>query len=185
MSTDLWNKFDPEKSSFMRGLSEPFLADLGRVVAAWSIVEHDLDILFLRHVVRPSSKIAQDELRPMTLPFDKKMHAFKKRIAEMNLPVTLLKRVTSTLDKASTLRKERDKIAHSLWNISLKPSQSGMLIEQDVGVRMYQSWRKLLASQETREVTTEELREIFGRIHHLWFHLLILSLEGDFCDHRG
>ena len=34
-------------SSFMKGFSEAYLADLGRIIAAWSHIEQQFDMLFL------------------------------------------------------------------------------------------------------------------------------------------
>ena len=50
------------QSSFMAGISEAYLADLGRVVAAWAHVEHSFLIHFLRDVAmhHASSKSLKD-----------------------------------------------------------------------------------------------------------------------------
>ena len=40
-----------ENSSFLKGFSESYLADLGRIIIGWSHVESQLDILYLSFVV--------------------------------------------------------------------------------------------------------------------------------------
>lgn len=115
--------FKPENSSFMKGFTESFLADLGRVIAAWSHVELQFSLLFLSVVVMkgPTGSMSDPKVqRLMGLSFDRQLKGFPARLRELDINQELINATTRLLDRLSTIKKQRDQIAHSTFNVSVK-----------------------------------------------------------------
>ena len=99
-----------EHSSFMKGISESYLADLGKVIASWSHVESQFDILFLSLVVmqKSSGSMQNPRVKMMGDNFKSRIKAFRARIKELELTEELTKDLKMILDQLLQCRKERD-----------------------------------------------------------------------------
>jgi hypothetical protein len=178
--------FKPEKSSFMKGFTEPYLADLGRVVAAWSHVEQQFSMLFLSVVVMkgPSGSMSEKVQKLMGLTFDRQLKAFRVRLKELDISEESIARTTRILDRLLTLRKQRDEVAHSVWSLSIKQvSPNQIEIVQDEAVALYKSWKNTKPA-EFKLVKQNHLQEIFEKIHLLYWDLVELSLDPELRSHR-
>jgi hypothetical protein len=163
------------QSSFMQGFSEAYLADLGRVVAAWARVEFQFDLLFLSLVVmrgKSSGSMSDPRVKHMGDRFKDKLAAFRDRIAELDLPEKTRKKIESTLNKLETLRNKRDWVAHSQWSPNLVIGQVG----QTSATALFKSWKNQ-KPPAFFSVRQEELKKIFRRIAALFSDLLDLLLD--------
>jgi hypothetical protein len=164
------------QSYFMQGFSEAYLADLGRVVAAWAHVEFHFDLLFLSLVVmrgKSSGSMSDPRVKQMGDRFKDKLAAFRDRIAELDLPDGTRKNIESTLNKLETLRNKRDWVAHSQWQPDLIIGQVG----QTTATALFKSWKNAKPPEFFFSVPQEELKKIFRRISGLFSDLLDLSLD--------
>jgi len=178
-----------ENSSFMQGFTESYLADLGRVVAAWSHVEHLFSILFLSVVVMkgPSGSMADPTIQKlMGLPFGRKLKAFRARLKELVISDETLTHTSRILDQLLTLSRQRNEIAHSVWNLSIKQQSPNKIeIVHDEAVTLYKSWEKGNPTElKFKTVKQNHLKEIFEKIHALYWDLVQLSLDQGLRSHR-
>jgi hypothetical protein len=134
------------KSNFMKGFSDAFLADLGRVVAAWAHVEQQFHILLLSVVVFHGQSGSIDSprvARIMGNSLNKQVRAFKDRLDELELSDQTRKNTTATLDRLIALRRARDEVAHASWNVSIRVSDDGrMELRPNEALRLFKSWKK-------------------------------------------
>jgi hypothetical protein len=179
--------FKPENASFMKGFTESYLADLGRVVAAWSHVEHQFSMLFLSVVVMkgPSGSMSNPNIQElMGLSFGRQLQAFRRRLKELDISEESIKRTTCILDRLLTLRRQRDEVAHSVWNLSIKQSSSNQIeIVQDEAVAIFKSW-KSTKPEEFKSVQQKHLQELFEKIHRLYWELFELSIDPELRSHK-
>lgn len=179
--------FNPDNSSFMKGFTESYLADLGRVVAAWSHVEQQFLMLFLSVVVMkgPSGSMSNPNVRKlMGLSFDRQLKAFRARLKELNIADKSIDAATRVLDRLSTLRKQRDEVAHSVFSLSIKQVTSDQIaISQDESVALFKSWKNSKPA-EFKKVKQSHLQELFEKIHLLYWDLLELSFDPELRSHR-
>ena len=171
-------------SSFTKGFSESYLADLGRVVVAWSQVEFQFDMLFLSLVVmrgRSSASMSDPHIkvRLMGDRFKDKLAAFRDRTEELDIPVNTRKRVESTLSKLEALRNKRDEVAHSQWSPNLIVGE----IVHTSATALFKSWK----NQKPHKFSTvpqEQLKKTFQRIEALYWDLHALVLDQGLRDQR-
>jgi hypothetical protein len=179
--------FNPDNSSFMKGFTESYLADLGRVVAAWSHVEQQFLNLFLSVVVMkgPSGSMSNPNVRElMGLSFDRQLKAFRARLKELDIADKSIDATTRVLDRLSTLRKQRDEIAHSAFSLSIKQvSSDEIAVSQDESVALFKSWKNSKPA-EYKQVKQSHLQELFERIHLLYWDLIELSFDAELRSHR-
>src|SRR5262245_28972970 len=102
------------QSSFMAGFSESYLADLGRVVAAWSQVENQFHLLFLSVVVMrgaSSGQLKTDRVRKlMGLSLDRQLREFRQRLDELQVSRSARARYETVFSQLDSLRNERDHV---------------------------------------------------------------------------
>jgi len=179
--------FKPEQSSFMKGIAKSYLADLGRAVAAWSHVEHQFSMLFLSVVVMkgPTGSMSNPNVQKlMGLSFDRQLKAFRERLKELDISEESITATTRILDRLLTLKKQRDEIAHSVWNLSIKQlSPNQIEIVQDEAIALYKSWKNTKPA-EFKPVKQNHLQELFEKIHLLYWDLIELSLDPELRSHR-
>ena len=179
--------FNPDNSSFMKGFTESYLADLGRVVAAWSHVEQQFLMLFLSVVVMKSPKGSMSNpnvQKLMGLSFDRQLKAFRDRLKELDIAEKSAEAVKRILDRLPTLRKQRDEVAHSAFSLSiiqLSPDQ--IVISQDESTTLFKSWKSQKPA-EFKQVKPSHLKELFEKIHLLYWNLVELSLDPELRSHR-
>lgn len=183
----IMKNFNPEHSNFMKGFTESYLADLGRVVAAWSHVEQQFSILFLSVVVMegPTGSMSNPNVQElMGLSFDRQLNAFRDRLKELDIPEESVIATERFLDRLLTLKKQRDKVAHSVFNLSIKPTSPGQIaISQDEAVALYKSWKNTKPA-EFKLVKQSHLKELFEKIHCLYWDLIKLSSDLQLRSHR-
>ena len=161
----------------MLGFDESYLADLGRLIAAWSHVELQFDLLFLSIVVMraPSgSTKTNPRMKLMGAGFKRRIEEFKKRIKELELTEERRKDVRDVLSRLVRYRDERDRIAHSVFSISLKGSPPH--IEPTEATGLYKSW-KSNKEPEFTTVTQDHLQKTFKKFTsfigiYILFHLI-------------
>ena len=179
--------FNPDNSSFMKGFTESYLANLGRVVAAWSYVEQQFLMLFLSVVVmkRPSGSMSNPNVQKlMGLSFERQLKAFRARLNELDIADKSIEATTRILDRLSTLRKQRDEVAHSVFNLSIKQvSLEKISISQDESVALFKSWKNSKPA-EFKQFKQSHLKELFEKIHLLHWNLFELSLDSELRSHR-
>lgn len=106
--------FNPDNSSFMKGFTESYLADLGRVVASWSHVEQQLLTLFLSVVVMkgPSGSMSNPNVqKQMGLSFDRQLKAFRARLKELDIADKSIDAATRVLGRLSTIINSAHRLA--------------------------------------------------------------------------
>lgn len=169
----------PNESSLLVGISESYLADLGRVIAAWSKVEQNFQILFLSIVVmrgKSSGSLLAERERVIGLMgqgLKRQLGDFRKRLEELELTDEKRRQFDRVLSRLDTLRNERDIVAHGQWHAvfgedhQLDPSKSVAIIK---------SWKNL-DDFEWKSVPQARLKEIFERIEALYWDLFDLSLD--------
>lgn len=166
-----------ENSSFLKGFSESYLAELGRIIVGWSHVESQLDILYLSFVVmRGASTGSMSDPRVSELmgaSFDRRIRNFRKRLGELDLDEDKLNDMYRTLDQLLTLRRERDKVAHAVWTPVF---DKDLQLRDDRSHSLYKSWKNL-KPHDVSIVRQDRLCEIFGRIHALFWKLVQVSLD--------
>lgn len=179
--------FNPDNSSFMKGFTESYLADLGRVVAAWSHVEQQFLMLFLSVVVMkgPSGSMSDPNVqKQMGFSFDRQLKSFRDRLKELDISRESIDATTKILDRLSTLRKQRDEIAHSAFNLSMKQTPPDQIVNsQDESIALYKSWKSSKPA-EFKKVKQKYLQELFDKIHLLYWDLFELSLDPELRSHR-
>ena len=106
-----------QNSSFMVGLSDSFLGDLGKVIAAWSHVEWKFDLLFLSLVVmqKSSGSMKDPRVKLMKLPFKDRLNRFLDRLKELDLESEKMNNLESLAAHLLDCQQERNKIAHAGW----------------------------------------------------------------------
>lgn len=168
-----------DHSSFMMGISEAYLADLGRVIASWSHVESQFDILFLSLVVmqRASGSMKDQNMEMMGLAFKRRIRLFRDRIEELELTTEKTKRLKTILDQLSQSRTQRDEIAHAVWNPAIK---KGHFVEDEASL-LYKSWKKS-KEFEFKIMTQARLKTMFQTIHALFWDLVEVSLDSEIRD---
>lgn len=163
----------------MKGLTESYLADLGRIVAAWSQVESQFDILYLSYVVMrgaSSGSLSDPKVtKLMGLSFGRRIKNMRVRICELKLPKDSVDAVITLLDQLLTLRRERDVVAHSVWTPVIDENQQ---FSTDKGAALYKSWKNKKPYNNT-VVEQDKLNGIFERIHLLFWGLVELSLNDE------
>lgn len=164
-------------SSFMQGFTEGFVADLGRVVAAWSHIEMHFDMLFLSLVVmRGASSGSTSDPRVgklMGMDFKRRVSAFRARVDELDIPADTQKAVERALSQLGTLRNERDEVAHSVWNVHISEDRQ---FSKDRATTLFKSWKNQ-KPHEFSVVTQDRLKEIFERMEALYWSLVELSID--------
>lgn len=179
--------FNPDNSSFMKGFTESYLADLGRVVAAWSHVEQQFLMLFLSVVVMktPKGSMSNPNVQKlMGLSFDRQLRAFRDRLNELDIAKKSAETAKGIIDRLPTLRKQRDEVAHSVFNLSIKQlSPDQIVISQDESTALVKSWKSQKPA-EFKQVKQSHLKELFEKIHLLYWNLVELSLDPELRSHR-
>ena len=179
--------FKPEHSSFMKGFTESYLADLGRVVAAWSHVEQQFSMLFLSVVVMkgPLGSMSDPNVQKlMRLSFERQLKKFRARLKELDITDESIDATIRLLDRLSTLRKQRDEVAHAVFSLSIKRiSPDQIVISQDESVALFKSWKNTKPA-EFKQVKQSHLKELFENIHLLYWDLFKLSFDPELRSHR-
>jgi hypothetical protein len=163
------------QSSFMKGFSEPYLADLGRVVAAWSHVEFQFDMLFLSLVVfkgAASGSMSNPDVVKMGQGFKTRLKLFRQRIEELDIPPDTYRAVDKALNELGRLRSNRDEFAHSQLSLRIENNQ----ISQDAAQSIFKSWKNQ-KPHEFGVITQQRLKETFQKMEALYWelHELLLS----------
>ena len=162
-----------QRSPFM---SDSFLADLGRAIAAWSRVEHQFDLHFLSLVVmqgRPSGSLREPQVNLlMGLSFSRRIKIYRDTIGECELPEEKLKNVKQILDRLLKARKERDEIAHA----QIDPIIDGTRILTDEARLLYISWKSQRGFQQ-KNLTQQYLKSFITRLETLYWDSVAHSLD--------
>lgn len=177
------------QSSFMRGFSESYLADLGRVIAAWSAVEQSFLTLFLSFVVMRgarSGSLRNERVKTlMGAGLKEQVNDFKQRLKELDITPQKLSAAISTLDRVHTLRGERDRVAHSVFTLSLEDSDDGQVrFAQDEAIATFISWKKDFTGHDVRPLKQTKLKDIFERMDSLYWELANFSLDPELRAQR-
>jgi hypothetical protein len=165
-----------KQSSFMKMFSEPYLADLGRVVAAWSHVEFQFNLLFLSVVVMQgasSGSMTNPRVRMLGLEFKRRIEAFRERMGELDVPPDIQKDVEKALSQLGNLRNERDAIAHSVFDPHVNPDGT---LSGDVARALVKSWKNQKPIEE-KTLSQKRLKKIFQQIDALYWDLSSLHLR--------
>jgi hypothetical protein len=164
-------------SSFVVGFSESYLADLGRVVVAWSHLEMSFDMLYLSLVVMRGAKSgSMSEPRVPTFMgkgFKHRVEDFRRRLSEIELPDATRVKATKILDGLVTMRNERDEIAHSQFTPKVT---ADMQLAEDSAIALFKSWRNQ-KPHTFKEVRQGRLKKLFQRIDTLYWELHSLALD--------
>lgn len=171
----------------MKGFTESYLADFGRVIVAWSHVEQQFHNLFLSVVVMkgPTGSMANPAVRKlMGLSFDRQLKKFRDRLKELDIPETSAKAAEHVLDRLLTLKKQRDEIAHSALNLSIEQvSPDQFIVAKDKTIALQKSWKNSKPA-EFKPLKQSDLKNLFDKIHVLYWDLFKLSLDADLRSHR-
>lgn len=170
-------------SGFMKGFSEAYLADLGRVIAAWSHIEGLFNFLFVSLVVdrgRNQASTLDRELTKVGQSFNRRINMFRERLAELELAPELRAKALKLLDRLMKLRDERDEVAHSLWTPFL--SEEGEYMP-DKARAYFKSWRNSKPG-EWNIVSQERLKEAFEKMAAVLWDLDELSLDEELHAQR-
>lgn len=166
----------PKLSNFLQGLSESYLADLGRVVAAWSHVESQFQILYLSLVVMrgaSSGNLNTQRVRDlMGLSLERQLREFRSRLDELKCAGPVRVKYERIFNQLDTLRNERDQVAHSMWQPVVTED---MQLSSNEGVALFKSWKNSKHYAE-KSVKQERLIEIVERMEALFWQLGDLSL---------
>jgi hypothetical protein len=171
------------QSSFMKQLSESYLADLGRIVAAWSHIESQFDMLFLSLVVmrgKSSGSMSDPQVKLMGQDFKRRVAAFRNRIDGLERPEDTRKAVGKALSQLQTLRNERDQASHSIWNAHL--NEEGGLTP-DSATALFKSWKNSKPFEQST-IPQEKLKGTFQKMDALYWDLVKLSLNSDLRAQR-
>jgi len=157
-------------TSFMQGFSESYLADIGRIIGAWSHCEFVFHIIFLSRVAMkgaPSGSTKHPEVvKLMGLSLDRQVRAFREHIEVKKAPQAYVEHAHKLLERVIQLRSERDEIAHSAFQGSFRgDEQLG-----NVAIGVYKSWKNT-KEIEFNEVTQESLKKSFEKMHALYWDL--------------
>lgn len=159
------------------GFSESTLADIGRVIAAWSHLELQFDQLFLSIVVMEgagSGKITPEKTKQMGKAFERRVRELRKRLPETGLTPDMTKRWDRVLSQLTQVRTERDRVAHSVLTPNLREDQSAQ--------SLYKSWRNQ-KPYEIGTLTPKRLKKTFQKMAALHLELLLLSLDPESRGH--
>ncbi|RVC78058.1 MAG: hypothetical protein EOS58_06240 [Mesorhizobium sp.] len=103
--------------------SDLMLVEVGRILALWSYVEQQFDLLVLKEVAFEgvtSGKIDDRVSKIMTTPVDVKMRAVRKVLSKGNSKLGLTNSmVEATFQKMSKLKEIRDLLGHGRMNFSI------------------------------------------------------------------
>lgn len=172
------------KSSFMIGFSESYLADLGRVIAAWSHIESQFDLLFLSLVVmrgKSSGSMSDPRVNKlMGMAFERRLKEFRTRLEELELSDDSRVKLDRTLSQLMTLRRKRDEIAHSVWSPSIDPN---FQFKPNTAMALFKSWRNS-KPHEWNTVAQKSLKATFGKMSALFWDLVRLSLDPELRAQR-
>ena len=116
-------------------------------------------------------------VRMMGDAFSRRITAFRARIKGLELTEDRTKHLKTILDQLLKCRKERDEIAHAFWNPAIK---NGQLAEGEA-VLLYKSWKNS-KEFESKIVTQAYLRELYDKIHGLYWDLVKVSLDSEIRD---
>jgi hypothetical protein len=111
----------------------------------------------------------------MGASFKKRISNFRERLKELNMSNEKRSEVESILDKLSSLRNERDKVAHSVWMPVFEDDQ----IALGKGSSLFKSWKNS-KEHESSVVSEDKLGKIFDRIHGLFWEIVKISLDQEF-----
>src|SRR5437762_3083523 len=106
------------KLNMVRLIHDTYLADLGRVVAAWSHVESQFHLFYLSIVVMrgQAGSLREKQVQDlMGLPLERQLRKFRERLNEIDLSNDTRAKIDNVFSRLSTLKLERDKVAHSQW----------------------------------------------------------------------
>ena len=163
----------------MVGISEAYLADLGRVVAAWSHVESQFHLLYLSMVVMrgaPTGQMNTKRARDlMGLSLERQLREFRVRLDEMTCTPATREKYERIFNQLVTLRNERDRVAHSQWTPHIEKTHQ-LTISPAKAVALSKSWKNFDPHLWTI-VPQEKLKDIFERIEVLFWNLSDLQLQ--------
>ena len=159
--------------------SESFLADIGRVIAGWSYLESNFDVLFLSKVVmrrkEPSGlKVLEDPevQRQMTRRFSDRVKALRKYYAGAKFTKEDQKHVQRILDQLLECRRERAEIAHS----QISPTINMGEIYSDEATLITKSWKND-KEFEIKSLTKERLQGMFETMNALTMDMFNLAFD--------
>ena len=167
---------DLSLSSFMVGISDAYLADIGRVVAGWGHVEAWFDVLAYREVRRDGE--ASTAHVSLGKPFGTRVNEFRKRLAKYNLASDKAKRVEAILTSLVVTKRERDDVAHTMWSPQIIESGPGSIaMSPDTAISVFQKLRSASPSTSMTPTHQKALQDLFQKIHGLFWDLNSLLLE--------
>ena len=158
--------------------SEPLLADLGRVIAGWSTVQHQhFDPLFLSLVVMRGAGSGillgdPEKFKIMSLAFARRITLFRKRITELELTEAKQRYIKKILDQLLQSHKDRNEIVHSMFSPTIKGGQ----VYSDEALLVFKSW-KHSKEFESKILTQERLQEMFQTLNALSLDMVKLALD--------
>ncbi|HEY7977809.1 MAG TPA: hypothetical protein VID67_06420 [Rhizomicrobium sp.] len=169
-------KRDLANSSFMAGFTESYLADIGRIIAAWSHVEQQFDLLFLSVVVMENKgrgSMKDPRVKMMGEAFERRIRRFREAVIKPNFPEKTTKALETTLGRLTQLRTERDTLAHATFGLFITPERK---IDPERAMATIKSWRNE-KEHEMRPITQAYLKKTFSKIHALYWEMFDLSLQ--------
>jgi hypothetical protein len=167
-------------SSFMKSFSEPYLADVGRIICAWSHIEFIFDSLFISIVVMKGANegsLSDPKVRQMGMAFERRVRAMRDHLISMNLPSEKYKKWDAALSRLMNLRNERDTIGHSQFSPSFSHGDDGMpYLESDTAIALCKSWRNQKPHKHIK-ITQDDLKKTFQKMEALFWELNGLKLH--------
>jgi hypothetical protein len=157
---------------------DDYLTELGRLIGAWSKVEHFFQMLFLSIVVMRGAKsvtLDANAQKLMANSFGRQLKGFRTRIDELELSSETRATTLRIVSQLDTLRKERDRAAHSqLW----AQFHEGNIekIDEETATQIFKSWKNTDKFEWT-DLTKTRLTEICQRIVTLHWDLVKLGID--------
>lgn len=156
-------------SSFMQGFSDQYLAELGRVIGSWAHIEQSFIVSMMVSVLihkHPHAKEDGPEARAILgAGLKEQANLYRQFMREKKFTDERIKDGERLLSRIVNAREDRDAVAH--WPLTPDIGES---FPSDTGQGFYKSWKKI-QNAEHKEVTIERLKEIFGKMHYLYWDL--------------
>ena len=169
-------------SNFMQAFSEPYLADIGRVVCAWSHCEQQFLLLFLSFVAMKGASSGSTKrpevLTLMGLPLDRQVKAFRERLVDVGASKEFRESSDRILDRLLNLRRARDEMAHSSFWADVKDRT----ILPDSAIGMFKRWKSKKEMTHKR-VTRARLKSLFNQLHALFWDFFDFAMMIRIAEH--
>ena len=150
------------------------LAEIGRVITAWSHIEFSFDMIYLQVVVAQGGGMAKDDPRwkLMGAAFERRVRELREILPSQSFSPENLVKFDRALSQLISLRRKRDLLSHGVINPS---NVSGSLENEVEAVQiMFKSWRNSKDHLVFR-LTLSDLQQTSGRMTRLYNDLISLQ----------